>query len=163
MGRVWRMQFKPSRSWVVIGMLVISALACNAPGLSSSPSLEPIPDESANGQPSEQPETSSQGPVPSTSGGQVEMSPEQIAQIIPAAVQIVAVQGQGDFLQPLWIGSGTIISPDGEIVTNCHVACGVQGLVIRLTENPDQPPVDPSRVLIVMFKPFGKNPAAEGK
>jgi serine protease Do len=142
MGRVWRMQFKPSRSWVVIGMLVISALACNAPGLSSSPSLEPIPDESANGQPSEQPETSSQGPVPSTSGGQVEMSPEQIAQIIPAAVQIVAVQGQGDFLQPLWIGSGTIISPDGEIVTNCHVACGVQGLVIRLTENPDQPPVD---------------------
>jgi S1-C subfamily serine protease len=143
MGRVRRMPFKPSRFWAAIGVLAAAALACNAPGLSSSPSLEPIQDNTVSGQPSEQIDQSSQQPeLPPSTEGQVEISPDQIAQIIPAAVQIVAVQGQGDFLQPLWTGSGTLISPNGEIVTNCHVACGAPGLVIRLTEDPDQPPVD---------------------
>lgn len=70
------------------------------------------------------------------------LSPNQVDEIIRASVQIFAVSNAGNFNENniIWTGSGTIISPDGTIVTNCHVACGAPQLVVALTDNPDLPP-----------------------
>jgi len=61
-----------------------------------------------------------------------------------AVVQIVALDEEGE---PLWTGSGSIISPEGLILTNAHVALPEFGhdpsrisLLILTTEQEDQPP-----------------------
>jgi hypothetical protein len=69
-----------------------------------------------------------------------DLSPEQVDLISQAAVQIIAARGIREGFEPLWSGSGTIVSPSGEIFTNCHVACGAPALIILITTSPDQPP-----------------------
>ncbi len=124
------------RAVYVLAMLTLAALACNTPGLASSPTTVTVQ------QPSQQQPTPTPPTVPQPSPGEraTELTPEQIAQIARSSVQILAAQNQGGSLEPLWTGSGTIISPDGEILTNCHVACGAPVLEILITSNPDQPP-----------------------
>ncbi len=117
---------------LVISVLVLAALACNAPETTTAP-----PPESAR--PTEQP-IIQQEPTPLPAERPTELSSEQIAHITHAAVQIVAARGAGDELEALWGGSGTIISPEGEILTNCHVACGAPVIVVLMTTEPDQPP-----------------------
>lgn len=113
-------------------VLTLAALACNLPSATSSPTPAP---------PLPPPSTPPATPVVSPGGVYAtELTPEQIEQIVRAAVQIVAARPAGSTYDPLWSGSGTIISPDGEIVTNCHVACGAPLLIISLTTDPDQPP-----------------------
>ena len=63
-----------------------------------------------------------------------------------AVVQILAETRQGNTLEPIWSGSGTIIDPRGFILTNAHVALSgeegrVDALQILLTEAEDKPPV----------------------
>jgi len=63
-----------------------------------------------------------------------------------AVVQILAETRQGNSLEPIWSGSGTIIDPRGFILTNAHVALSgeegrVDALEILLTEAEDKPPV----------------------
>ncbi len=111
-------------------VLTLAVLACNLPSATSSPTPVPPP-------PSASPATPVEPPGATRSA---ELTPNQIDQIVRAAVQIIAARPAGGTYDPLWSGSGTIISPDGEIVTNCHVACGAPLLIISLTINPDQPP-----------------------
>jgi S1-C subfamily serine protease len=115
-------------------VLVLTGLACG-PLVDTGPTVEradPTPEERADPTPLPPPET---GPRPT------ELTPDQIDEIVAASVQIVAAENVGGDLRPLWSGSGTVISPDGEILTNCHVACDAPVIVILVTETPDQPPV----------------------
>ncbi|MBN1429250.1 MAG: trypsin-like peptidase domain-containing protein [Anaerolineae bacterium] len=117
----------------VMIVLALTALACNMPGIASGPTLSPsltTPENIPPQQPVQNPAA-----VPPT-----ELSREKIELITKSAVQIVAAQEQGGTLEMLWSGSGTLISPTGEIVTNCHVACGAPILLVLMTTNPDLPP-----------------------
>jgi len=121
---------------IVISMLALAAAACLCTG-SPAPTLEPVSQEPTESQTAtQQPQGSVDVP---TSGS---LSTAQIAEITKAAVQVVAAQPRSGGIEPLWGGSGTIVSPTGKIITNCHVACGAPILIILMTDNPDQPPVE---------------------
>ncbi len=73
-----------------------------------------------------------------------------VKQVLPAVVQIVALaRGRRGNYQPVWTGSGTVIHPQGVILTNCHVvdprAMGMPApraevLGIAITERSDESP-----------------------
>ena len=116
-------------NFVVLGLALLTTACTLTFGPSQGPVISP----------------GSATPVPTPSGdlgGQpAELTAEQIQNISQAAVQVFAAQedSSGD-LQPISSGSGTLISADGQIVTNCHVACGAPALVILLTTDINQPP-----------------------
>jgi S1-C subfamily serine protease len=120
--------------------LLLAVLACNAGTSSSGGATEAAP-AAPTAAPTEAAPTGDQtnalgdGQAPPAT---LDLSSDQIEQISQAVVQIIASQGTLD--QAMWTGSGTLISPTGRIVTNCHVACGAPVLYVALTSDPDQPP-----------------------
>jgi len=84
--------------------------------------------------------------------GQVSLPLDQREAIMRGAVDITAcIEDSGD-LVPVWGGSGTILTDEGLVLTNAHVATDIfdevgldgapmPGLVIALTTREDRPPV----------------------
>lgn len=119
---------------LVMTILALATAACVCAGPSVSPTLQPVATNPPVGQ---NPPSQS----PSTGTGGDGLSPEEIEQIMLSSVQVIIAQDAGGGqLQQLGHGSGTIISPDGEILTNCHVACGAPLLVVAMTTDPALPP-----------------------
>ena len=86
-----------------------------------------------------------------------------ITNVMPGVVQIVALRQafMGNY-QSAWTGSGTIVHPQGVILTNCHVAnpraMGMPSppadiLGIAITERSDKPPVLTYKAEIVVQAP----------
>ncbi len=130
-------------------VLLLSTIACIS-GTTTQIIITETPSVPQPAAPQEQ----NGGVQPSTGGGDTMsggedmlamdnvLTPSQVDEIIRASVQIFAVNSASNFNESsiIWTGSGTIISPDGTIVTNCHVACGAPVLVVALTESADLPP-----------------------
>lgn len=89
--------------WMFLSVLVITAMACRF----GAPAMEPVT-----------PIAPSDEPV-STAG---ELTQAQRANLIAATVQIFGLFDEGGELVPGYVGSGTILSPSGLILTNAHVA-----------------------------------------
>lgn len=85
--------------------------------------------------------------------------------VIKSVVQFIAVdEGKRGVLIPKWSGSGTIISADGLILTNCHVAYpeamyGADGdftydlLTVAITVRSDEPPQPTYIAELVQYAP----------
>lgn len=81
-------------------------------------------------------------PVPKGSG--------EISDVLQSVVQIVALRGSSrGGMSSAWTGSGTIVHPQGIILTNCHVAypramgmpnADASRMGISMTEHSDSPP-----------------------
>jgi len=79
--------------------------------------------------------------------------PADIDTIATSVVQLVAVDADGN---GIWTGSGTIISPDGLILTNAHVVAnsetdGYDVMVVSITGSADTAPTPTYRADVVAF------------
>jgi len=91
------------------------------------------------------------------------LSQSQKSQLAHATVRIWGVQNQNGQVTPIYHGSGTIITPTGLILTNCHVADPIamgfsadlkpDALVIDLIDTEDKPPVSTYLAKVVTEDP----------
>ncbi len=88
--------------------------------------------------------------------------PAAAAQTGQSVVQIIAAdEGRGGRLIPKWSGSGVLISADGLILTNCHVAMprliwddrafDYDLLIVALASRPNRPPVPAYLAEVVQY------------
>lgn len=89
-------------------------------------------------EPTEEPEATPVAAEP-TPVPEVEPSgePAPIERLQAATVQIFAKQVINGRLQTIWTGSGTIVSPDGVILTNAHVAAPTSSGLAMLYNDPE--------------------------
>ncbi|HEY9076210.1 MAG TPA: trypsin-like peptidase domain-containing protein [Anaerolineaceae bacterium] len=151
-----------SRLLTMVMVLVLVSLAC-LPGTATptqppppppNPTTPPLPPTN----PTQPPANPTKPPVPAVTATQVTQPPtteptmnaNKKAALAKATVRFLAYKNQGGKMVPLYTGSGTILTPDGYILTNCHVAdpatfgmpeYAPDLLTIELVDRDDRPPV----------------------
>jgi serine protease Do len=106
---ITRRRFNPA--WIALIALVLASLAC-----SLGEDNVGVSDQPAIATPAEQ------QPVPQPTSGGSGLSAQQRADLIASEVRLLAMFPDGNDYSPVWSGSGTLISPNGYILTNAHVA-----------------------------------------
>ncbi len=137
----------------VVAMILLSLLAGACGGLQPTEPSAGRPTATVPA-PTEQPPIETPIPRPSISGGVtslVDVTENQRQKIMRGAVLIIAAVEERGELVPVWSGSGTVLSKEGLVLTNAHVATDVfnemgleggpmDGLVVALTAREDRPP-----------------------
>ena len=105
--------------------------------------LQSTSQQQSGGTTSRQPQLPMLEPVPESGNG-------RISQVMESVVQIVALKkSMMGGMSSAWTGSGTIVHPQGIILTNCHVAhpramgmpsAGADRMGIAITESSDRAP-----------------------
>lgn len=122
---------------LIIGCVLLAILSCrpteDMPTVTPKPTTPPPTEEPS---PDETPDV-----TPQPDDLQIRQN------LLRSTVLIVALEeNQNGQLQPVWSGSGTIVSPDGYILTNAHVATDADpsyrpdALGIAITVQSDEPP-----------------------
>lgn len=131
--------------WIFLSALAIAALACKA----GIPAIEPV--------------TPTEDPSGNSTPVADDLSSANRAKLISATVQIWGMYNEGSELVAGYVGSGTILTPTGLILTNAHVASPAsQGeperepdaLGIAIIVSEDQPAVPSYRAKVLAVDGF---------
>jgi putative serine protease PepD len=119
-------------------LLSFTSFACQFGGLlEATPTPRAADDDEEDEAPPEDEDEESATPTPAPDPDPVETGSVPIERLQQATVLILAQQVMNGRLQTVWTGSGTILTPEGVILTNAHVAAPTAPGLATLYNDPE--------------------------